>query len=190
MRRWFSKKRLIVLSILAIIAGAAVYAVYYISQPAVGNVAVTKTSDPSLKPASYKTLDSPYIKTQYPDRYEVQKQNASASLDAWILVAHQKSSVLEASQISIIVTTLPAGGVKEDSAYKLFEAHPELYTLKQTTYSEGLAYTAKRTSPTYQQTVLLPHGKYLLTVGLMAGRETDLLDSELQGLFTSLSWHD
>jgi len=88
----------------------------------------------------------------------------------------------------MIITALPAGGVKDDSAYKLYNANPALYKLSQVSYGPDPVIIAKRSDSGYQQTVLWPHGSYLLTVSMTAGTETPLLDSELQTVLSHLRW--
>ncbi len=171
-----------------LLAGAAIFVVHLIGGPANGTVLQTAPpSTPKLK--SDKILASKYFTTHYPRRYQLlPNQSPSASLQSWTLVGHQGTVDQESSKISMVITTLPAGGAKEDSAYKLFASQPALYKLSTAVYGQGSVIVAKRSDSGYQQTVLWPHGNYLLTVSLTAGTESPLVDSELQTVLSRLQW--
>lgn len=175
--------------IVAAIIGLVLFMVNRLNQPANGTIIQTNTTELTTPQPSVRALDSKYFTAQYSGRYRLlPSTEASASLQYWTLVAHQESGGNIQRKLSVIVTRLPKGGVKEDSAYKLYNAHPELYQLTQATYGGEAVFVAKRTDPTFQQTVLWSHGEYLLTVSLTAATETDIANDEFQSLLTSLRW--
>lgn len=187
-KRLFTHKKILAAVVVAmLLAGVIISVVHLASGPANGTVLKTKPVQSAAAPAD-KVLTSRYFTTHYPARYSEIPTGPSASLQSWTLVGHQGAVDQESSKISVIITALPAGGVKEDSAYKLYNAYPSLYELSQTSYGQDSAIIAKRSDSGYQQTVLWPHGNYLLTVSLTAGTEMPLVDSELQTLLSQLRW--
>lgn len=187
-RRLFRHKKIwAAVGVLGLSAGALTFVMHLASGPAYGTVLKTVPVQ-SAAATSDKVLASKYFITRYPARYSQVPTGPSASLKNWTLVGHQGTIDQESSQISIIITALPTGGVKEDSAYKLYSAYPALYTLSQAAYGHDSVIVAKRSDSSYQQTVLWPHGNYLLTVSLTADTETTLVDKELQTLLSHLQW--
>lgn len=184
-----SRKRLLVVVLLlaGLLAGALIFVVHLVSGPANGTVLKTM---PVQSPAATgdKVLASKYFTTHYPARYSEVPTGRSASLQSWTLIGHQGTVDQESSKISVVIAALPAGGVKEDSAYKLYSAYPALYKLSQASYGHDSVIIAKRSDSGYQQTVLWPHGNYLLTVSLTAGTEMALVNSELQTVLSHLQW--
>lgn len=179
----------VILLVIAVIVGLILFMMNRLNQPANGTIIQANTTELTTPQPSVRTLDSKYFTAQYSGRYQLlPSTEASASLQYWTLVAHQQAGGNIQRKLSIIVAKLPEGGVKEDSAYKLYDAHPELYQLTQVTYSGETVFAAKRSDPTFQQTVLWPHGEYLLTVTLTAATETDTANDEFQSLLTSLRW--
>ncbi len=194
MKKVLSRKKVklsvgLLLLICAVI-GLTAAVLHIMRQPANGDVIKTNPTELTTPQPSVRTLDSKYFSTQYSGRYQLlPSTNASASLQSWTLVAHQEAGVGIQRKLSIVITKLPDGGVKEDSAYKLYAAHPELYQLSQAVYANDSVFVAKRTDTSYQQNILWPHDGYLLTVSLTSASQTDLADSELQSLLTALRWH-
>jgi hypothetical protein len=92
------------------------------------------------------------------------------------------------AKISVVVATIPIGGVKEGSAYKQFEAYPDTYTLVKDIYGNEEVIIATRTSSNFEQTALWAHGKYLATFSLTASEKTDQLISELTVILSNLVW--
>ena len=190
----FSRKKLkliVAILVIAVVIGLAVlYIMRLLNQPANGTVIRTGPTALTTPQPSYRTLDSKYFTARYSGRFGLAASapKTSASLQAWTLVAHQEAGIGESSKISVIVASLPIGGVTEDGTYKLFAAYPELYTISEATYGGDQVVVAKRIKPTYQQTVLWSHNGFLLTVTLSAASETDLVNGELDSLLTSLKW--
>lgn len=185
-----SRKTLLIVGLMIVLlAGAAIFVVHLVSGPANGTVLKTRPVQSASSAQGDKILASKYFTTHYPRRYQLlPNQSPSASLQSWTLVGHQGTVDQESSKISVVITALPAGGVKEDSAYKLYNAYPALYKLSQASYGHDSVIIAKRSDSGYQQTVLWPHGKYLLTVSLTAGTEMALVDSEMQTVLSHLQW--
>lgn len=181
------KKILATVVMVILLVTAIIFIARLVSGPANGTVLKTAPVQ-SAGSTSDKILASKYFTTRYPARYSIVPTGSSASLQAWTLIGHQATIDQESSKISVIITTLPAGGVKEDSAYKLYDAYPALYKLSQTSFGGDSAIIAERADSGYQQTVLWPHGNYLLTVSLTAGTETAVVDNELQSLLNHLRW--
>lgn len=181
------KVLIITTALLIVLAGGVVWVIHLVRGPANGTV-IQLVNQPIQK--LDKTLSSKYFTAQYPGRYEAAQtqQIASASLKSWTLISHQEPGVGEGAKLSIIVTTLPADGVKGDSAYSLYNAHPELYSLKPVTYGTDKGYDAKRTDTSYQRTILWPHKTYLLTVTVTASNESDLVNNELLSFVKSVTW--
>lgn len=157
-----------------------------IQQPATGTVL-----RPQTKPvAQNQELVSQYFHCEYPAHYDLQPSPTNvAALQAWVLLAHQQGTHYEqTSRLGLTIESLPAGGVTETSGYKLYQSRPELYQLTTATAGGDPIIVAKRQDPTYQQTVLWPHGSYLLTISLTAGGETSAVDADLQTILSSLQW--
>jgi uncharacterized membrane protein YjjB (DUF3815 family) len=184
-----SRKTLLVAGLLAclVVAGALIFVVHLVSGPANGTVLKTMPVQ-STAATGDKILASKYFTTHYPARYSQVPTGSSASLQSWTLVGHQETAGQESSKISVVITALPAGGVKEDSSYKLYNAYPALYKLSQASYGHDSVIIAKRSDSGYQQTVLWPHGNYLLTISLTSGSESSLIDSEMQTVLSHLQW--
>ncbi len=135
-------------------------------------------------------FNSKYFRTKYPDRYELKDNTKpSASLQSWQLLAHQSIGGRPAAQFSVVVENMPSGGVKESSAYKLFSAYPNLYSLVQKIYQNESVTVALRSDPSYTQTVLWPHGRFLLTISQTSSTRSDRLEKEFETLLSNLSWN-
>jgi hypothetical protein len=137
-----------------------------------------------------KTINSKYFVTKYPGRYRLRTVpfGQSASLAAWQLTAPQEPGVGQSTTISIVIENLSAGGVQQSSTYKLFTSRPGIYKLSSGTYDNEPVIIAKQTEPTFQQTILWPHGSTLLSVSLTAGSETDVTGQEIQTVLQNLRW--
>jgi hypothetical protein len=183
------KRKILIISaiVLLVVAGGTFFIIHLVKGPANGTV-IDLISQPIQK--SDQILSSKYFSAQYPGRYGIAQtqQIASSSLKSWTLVAHQEPGVGEGAQLSITVTNLPADGVKGDSAYSLYNAFPDKYTLKPATYGKDKGYDAKRKDTPYQRTILWPHKTYLLTISLTASNESDLVNNELQSFVKSVTW--
>lgn len=180
---------IIVMLLVGALAGGALYGIHILRGPATGTVIQTSTPDIVKSPDGVITSD--FLTAHYPGRYapvQTQNQGASASLQAWTLYAHQVEGIGQSATIALVITNLPAGGVKSDSAYNLFSVRTDIYKLTTSTYKSEPVYIAKRHDPTYQYTVLWPHKKLLLTATLTAGGESDLVNNELNALLTSVEW--
>jgi hypothetical protein len=156
------------------------------------NMPVEGTITPPKVPhvPSAVQLQTTYFETKYPARYQKKTvpSQQSASLGAWVLVAQQDPGVGQSSRINLTVTTLPVGGVTEDSAYKLFTAEPQYYTLSQSKLGDDPVTIAVRNDPTYQKTILWPHGNYLLTISMLTANEQDQAKNDLQTVLANLHW--
>jgi len=164
-----------------------IFVMYAAGGPANGTILKARPVQSTAITAD-KTLAGKYFTMPYPARYTEIPTGPSSSLQSWILVGHQLTLDQESSKLSIVITALPAGGVQEDSAYKLYSAYPALYKLSQASYGHDPVVIAKRSDSSYQQTILWPHGNYLLTISLTAGTETAPLDNELQAMLSHLQW--
>jgi hypothetical protein len=181
---------LIVLAVVAAMVGMAAYAVHSLNKPAMGTIKQAEPTDLQANQVTTKKLSSGYLSASYPNRYGINELSAatSASLHAWMLVAHQASIYEQAAQISIIITNLPVGGVKQDSAYSLYSSRPEIYKLSKATYNNDPVYVSKRSDQTYQKSILWPHKNFLLTITLTTSNETDAINHELDTILKSVKW--
>lgn len=184
------KKKLVVSGVTVIlISGTAFYAIKLLSRPVEGVINEQVNEKPVLQEIAPKILNSDYFSLTYPGRYELQASDDNfASLQSWILIAHQAIGLGQASKISISVAVAPVGGVTEDSAYKLFAAFPETYTIKNTSYGGEPVVVGLRSDASFEHTVLWLHGSKLLTVSLTAGGETEQLIAELELILQSVNW--
>ncbi len=186
------KAKLLAVTVLisALAVGMALIVASFFRQPANGTIISTSPGSLTTPQPSHRALDSKYFSARYSGRFQLLPESkVSASLQNWTLVARQEAGVGQSAKLSLVITPLPSGGVREDSAYKLYEAHPELYTLSESTYGGESVIVSKRSDPTYQQTVLWPHGNYLLTVSLTSGPESELVNNEFGDMLSSLKWN-
>lgn len=186
------KKRKIIVWLVAVVMVCCLgaYLMHRLNQPPIGVIKESPSSNKrSLKKASTKTLKSSYFLLKYPERYEIQSShNKSASSESWIFIAHQALGLGQSSKISMSIVELPLGGVMEDSAYKHFSAFPELYTITTSYYSGESVVVGERTNPSFEKTVLWPHGKYLFTVSLTSAEGSQEFTAELESILRSVVW--
>ncbi len=193
LKRMFLRKKIIITIIILILGlSAGLYGIQALNKPAEGvvNQDFNQPIAPYKQPSEIlKEFKSTYFTSKYPSRYELQvNQNKSASLESWIVIAHQAIGQGPSSKIGISVTNLPNGGVKEDSAYKQFEAFKEIYTLTKETHNGKAVVVAERTDPNYEHTILWENSAYLLTASLTSGQKNSQLVSELNVILDNLMW--
>lgn len=184
------KRRFVIYEVIIVLLLAAIFfLVPWPNRLPKANIKPAVVVEPEVKVPGLKTLHTPYFSLEYSDKYTYQtNQSPSASIDSWILLAKQALGLGLASKIAISLTNAPVGGVKEDSAYKLFASRPELYTISDATYRGETVVVGKRTTPTYEQTVLWPHGQYLLTISLTSGGDLETVIAEQEALLNSVAW--
>lgn len=182
------KKKLIIWTlILAVLSGGVYYVLRALNSPAEGTV--YQTTAQSSTPQQPKDFDSQFFTSKYPSRYTLQKnQNPSASLESWVLVAHQVLGEGPGSKIAVATSNIPTGGVKEGAVYKNFEAHPETYTISIPNYSNEPVILATKNTTEYEQTALWVHGKYMASFSLTSGQKTAQLEDELETILKNLTW--
>lgn len=178
------------LILLIVLAGLGYKGTKILSGPAEGIVTQNvERTEAEQKIVMTKDLVNSYFSAKYAGRYELQTNtNKSASLQSWLLVARQAAGAVPAGIISITIVYLPTGGVKEDSAYKQFEAFKDIYTLSKRTYSAEEVVVADRTETNFEHTALWAHGGYLLTASMTSNQKNELLLSEFDAILDSLKW--
>lgn len=183
------KKWLFILMALAVLGIAIIYVMKMISKPADGVVNEGISQPLPVAPAVFKDFKSQYFTSRFANRYELQvNQNKTASLESWIMLAHQIMGQGPGAKIGVSVTNLPAGGVKEDGAYKQFEAFPAIYTTTTEKHQSQDVVVAERTDTNYEHTALWAHGAYLATFSLTSGQKNDQLVTELNTILDNLIW--
>ena len=183
------KKLLFLIAALTVLGSGIFYGVQTLNKPAEGVVHQDNGQSSLLAPTILKDFRSQYFTSKYPSRYGLQvNQNTTASLESWILLAHQIMGQGPGSEIGISIVKLSVGGVKEDGAYKQFEAFPNLYTLTRETHQSEEVITAERTDPNYEHTVLWAHGSYLATFSMTSGQKNDQLVTEINMILDNLVW--
>jgi len=184
-----NKKVIIPLVIILVIVGAMLLLIRSLNSPAEGVVGVTSQKNANEPPPSPKKLSGKYIAFKYPNRYEqIAKNSTSASLEHWTLYGRQALGPGPSAQISVIVTTLPNGGVKEDSAYKLYAAFPDKYKLTETTQDNEKVIIGTANGAEYIRTALWEHKNLLLTVAFSSNQENEQLVTEMNALLASVDW--
>ncbi len=183
------KNKLIIWTVvLVVIGGSIFYLLRSLNSPAEGTV--YQTTAQASEPLELKDFKGQYFTTKYPGRYSLQKnQNPSASLESWILIAHQVLGEGPGSKIAVTVASLPSGGAKESSPYKLFESQPETYTIGIPNFSNEPVIIATRVNAGYEQTALWAHGKNMAIISLTSGQKTDQLEEELETILNNLVWN-
>ncbi|HEX8182570.1 MAG TPA: hypothetical protein VF575_03130 [Candidatus Saccharimonadales bacterium] len=170
------------------IALVLVFIYIQINRPVNGTIIQTKQPTVRDTPTT-KTLTTPYYSLQYPVNYDLEpRPTASASLSAEVLKARQQNRFGTGSRITITVEPTPDGGVTEHSSYKLYMSQPDIYTVMTAEVGGENTISASRVDPNFEKTILWEHGKYLLTVTLIADTSSSTLDAELQTILTSLIW--
>ena len=165
----------------------AVLAIVSLNKPALGTV--TQIAPAEEKIPEKKTITGKNISFQYPARYsESSNQNQSASLEYWILVTRIGQGTGPTGQVSVIITNLPEGGVKEDSSYKNVHAFTDKYKLSDATYNNEPVILAKRVDPTYERVALWSHKKLLLTATMSSSADSEQLNNEFDELLRSVVW--
>jgi hypothetical protein len=185
-----TKKIIAWVAVIILLISIGLNVVHKLNQPSVGVIKEVTPVELTTQKISSKTLKSDYFSFNYPGRYELQqtKDNSSASLESWILIAHQALGLGQSSKISISIVELSVGGVKEDSAYKHFLAFPELYIVSNSLLSGEPIVISERTNPSFEHTVLWPHGRYLLTISLTSAEKSDELITEVGAILRSFAW--
>ncbi len=182
-----NKKKIVIFSAVVTVVAAISYSVHSLNTPATGTV--SQNSPAEEKTPEKKTISGKYIDFQYPARFaEASNANQTASLEYWILVSRLSQGAGQTGQISVIITNLPEGGVKEDSSYKNVHAFTDKYKLNDTTYNNEPVSVATRTDPSYERTALWPHKKLLLTATVTSSTQNDQLDKEFNDLLSSVQW--
>lgn len=187
-----AKKRIILLAILMVIVGVVWLVIHALTGPASGSVSNSTAGDAatSINPIALQTN---YFTATYPSAYKLAaklQNNDSASLDHWTLDGQPTPDSPATSHINLIITNLPAGGVTEDSAYKLYQAFPQTYTLSKLTYQGDNGYKATAHDTTYRTFILWPHKKYLLTASLVTPSSNGQADQDFQTVLDSIRWKD
>lgn len=183
-------KPLLLLGICVFLIASLLMMFKSLNGPAEGTVSVSTIQDDTANEVPLKPLIGTFYSTKYPGRYELQSSSKnSASLEAWLLVARQAIGIGPSGVISMTVATLPPGGVKEDGAYKQFEAFKNLYTLTTRNYSGEEVIVADRTETNFEHTVLWPHNEYLLTMSMTSPVKNDVLLAEFETILSSLVWN-
>lgn len=185
----FRIRIIFVVILLALLVGILALGLRALNNPAVGTVNENLNQSETTKPVVLKDFDTVYFSTKYSGRYSLQKNNnQSASLDSWVLVAHQAIGVGPSGIMSVTIAKLPTGGVKENSAYKLFEAFPDVYDVANETHASQTVVVAERTKDNYEHTALWSRGVYLLTVSVTSNQKNDLLVQEFNTFLDNLIW--
>jgi len=184
-----SKKVLIPLILIVVTGSGIAFLIKSMNSPAEGTVGVTSQSNSVEPPATPKKLGGKYVAFEYPSRYErIAKNNPSASLEHWTLYGRQALGPGPSAQISVIVAKMPAGGVKEDGAYKLYAAFPDKYKLTKMTQDNEEVIIGTANGEEYIRTALWGHKDYLLTVAISSNQENEQLVTEMNALLESVEW--
>lgn len=183
------RKKIIILGAVTAVTITTALAIRALNTPAVGTV--TQVMPATEKAPDNKTATGKYILFKYPARYsEASNKNQSASLEYWILVTRFGQGTGQTGQISLNITNLPEGGVKEDSSYKNIHAFSDKYKLTDKSINNEPVIIATRMDPSYERTALWPHKKLLLTATLTSSVDDVQLNKEFDELLNSVQFQN
>lgn len=189
LRRRLAATGLVFIGLIMIGTIAIVYVLPGFNAPTQGHI-VTPRPVRDGQPA-YKQLVTPYYSLRYSSAYQLlPKPEHSASLDAQILAGRQEGGIGVSSRMVLTIVELSPGGVTEDSSYMLYKSRPDTYALRQETIGGDTVVIATKKDGDYEKAYLWPHGKYLLTVTLLTGAESPVIEEEMNRMLRELRWAD
>ena len=184
-----NKKFLIPLALVLILLIGTVLLIKSLNSPAEGVVNINADTQLNTPPAAPKQAKGKFVTFNYPYRFEESaKTSTSASLEHWILYARQALGTGPSAQFAINVSKLSAGGAKEDSAYKLFEAFPNKYKISKETYQGEEVLIGTNILDEYARTALWGHKDKLLAVSVTSSQANDQLVAEMTSILKSVKW--
>ncbi len=161
-----------------------------IQQPAEGTIHV-KQAPPSQTEQEKLTsakLEGKTFTLQYPSNFKpeaMSTKNSYSGVDNFIL----STSNLAGNDHLAIVVDESHTALSEDSSYRYRSQHSELYTLSTGKLGGETIYKFAKTTDGYENTVFIPHGKYLATIALTSANTSDPDHATvMDGILSSFAW--